>query len=127
MSEGAHVAVVAVIDLVRVALAELGFVLLGVIEVFDPVVGPDANVTILTVAFAARDITAKLRRVMGGYAASITLVRIVVVQALLAVVRLRDLARDRLEGHQVQEDNTIGWGRKILHPWVVHYLAVAAS
>lgn len=123
VGEGAHAPVLAEVDLVGVALAELGLVLLGVVEVFDAVVSADTGVTLGAITLSPLDIGAHFGSIKSWHAATVPLVRVVVVQAFFAVVGLSNLARHRLENHEVQERNSIVWNRSGLYAGVLRDLS----
>jgi len=103
VGKGTDVSVLTLPDLVRVILAEFRLVLLGMVKVFDTVVRLDAIVILRAhQPVRVRD-RAHLRGVRIRHSAAVLQLGVVIEEALLWVVRLINLARLRLEQHQIQQ------------------------
>ena len=81
--KGTHVSVVAAVDLVRVALAELALVFFGVVKFFDSILRMYAYVTIGALLVG---VETQLAGVKGGRPSAVLLVGLVEEKALLRVV-----------------------------------------
>lgn len=103
MSERAHVAVVAGIHALGVALAEFGLVLFGVVEVLDPVVRQVAGIA----TRAVLSLGAQLAEVVSRGPPAVLAVALVVKETLLGVVCHLVATGLGLEGHEVQQLHTI--------------------
>jgi hypothetical protein len=93
MSEGAHISIVATLNLLRVCLAELDLVFLGMVELFHSVVRFRTAVTIgtLLVKGCVGDVLTYFAGI-GSQRPSSVLLGFVVIEALFGVVLVGELA-----------------------------------
>lgn len=106
--EGTHIPILARVDLVGVVCTKLGLVFLGVIEFLNAVVTLGTLFLVVARHVALGDRGAQLTVVGGGRPSMVSGFRVVVEYALFRVVSRRELAGERFEGHQVEEEDLIG-------------------